>query len=167
MMNFPDLGPLGPGPMGPWALMGRSERWQFLKSSHHPSQPAPRGRDKPVVETPHWDIQAPLKGYQWGAPIGPFKGPRAHGPMGPWPRPGPMSPWAQGPCASMGPGPRALVPQKDVIISRKIGFQAFPKKGTFDKTPRPSTQTKNDRKWILYLPNVRQNRRLLLHLYTR
>ena len=80
------LGPraLGPRPQGPWAhgtwahgtwahgpwahgpraLWRRAERRQFSESSHPPSQPAPRGRDKPVVETPHWDIQPPLKGYQ-------------------------------------------------------------------------------------------------------
>ena len=54
----------GPWAHGPRALWRRAERREFSKSSLHPSQPAPRGRDKPVVETPHWDIQPPFKGYQ-------------------------------------------------------------------------------------------------------
>ena len=42
----------GPWAHGPRALWRRAERRQFSESSRPPSQPAPRGRDEPVVETP-------------------------------------------------------------------------------------------------------------------
>ena len=63
-LHFSEFGPRAQGPwaQGPWAqgpgpraLMGRAERQQFLNPSHHPSQLAPRGRDKPFREPPHWD----------------------------------------------------------------------------------------------------------------
>ena len=71
----------GPRAHGPGALWRRAERRQFSKSSHPPSQPAPRGRDKPVVETPHWDeTHGPISSASIGPELmGP--GQRVHRPM--------------------------------------------------------------------------------------
>ena len=113
-------GPMGPGPRahgptGPWAQgpYGTRGTPTILEILPPPSQPAPRGRDKPVVETPHWDhtfLPAVLRITDYSFTnygiylTGSRTGPRAHEP---WAQ-GPMGPWARGP---MGPGPWAQVPR--------------------------------------------------------
>jgi len=112
---------MGPWAQGPWAqgrsaLVGETERQQFLEASHTPSQAAPSDRKKLFQDPPHLD-----KCYEKHDAIGLHMlceafvhnrgntcqgtwahGPRAHGPSD-------LGPWAEGP-RPMGPGPRARRP---------------------------------------------------------